>query len=195
MTWMDAVNLCLTAIGEAPVNSLSSPGVDASQAVNILNEVNRAVQSEGWHFNTRRGVVLPRQAFTPFFIYVPTTTLFVDTIEEDKGIDVVVVDDKLYNLREDTFEFDKDLKCNMTVLLNFEHMPAQAQQYVAVRAARVFQARTIGSGELNNLTSEDEVKARVALKKIESRRADRNVMTDNNFALRTKLRSWNRRGF
>jgi hypothetical protein len=189
------VNLCLTAIGEAPVNSLENPGVDASQAINVLNEVNRAVQSEGWHFNTRKRVTLVPQPFTPKYIYVPSNTLFVDTIEEDMAFNVIHVEDKLYNVLEDTYEFDKSLLCNLTVLLNFVHVPAQAQHYIAVRAARAYQARTIGSGELNNLTAEDEVKARVALKRTESRRADHNVLLDNTFAMRTKLRSWNRRGF
>ena len=52
-TQLEAVNTMLSTIGEAPVNSLTgSLPVDASMAVNILNEVNREVQSAGWKFNT-----------------------------------------------------------------------------------------------------------------------------------------------
>ena len=52
-TQLEAINTMLSTIGEAPVNSLTgSLPVDASMAVNILNEVNREVQSAGWKFNT-----------------------------------------------------------------------------------------------------------------------------------------------
>ena len=51
-TKLDAVNTMLSAIGEAPVNSLSSGLVEAEIAETILNTVDREVQSMGWHFNT-----------------------------------------------------------------------------------------------------------------------------------------------
>ena len=51
-TQLDAVNTMLSAIGEAPVNSLSSGLVEAEVAESILNTVDREVQAMGWHFNT-----------------------------------------------------------------------------------------------------------------------------------------------
>ena len=51
-TKLDAVNTMLSAIGEAPVNSLSSGLIEAEIAETILDTVNTEVQSMGWHFNT-----------------------------------------------------------------------------------------------------------------------------------------------
>ena len=54
-TQLEAVNTMLGHIGEAPVNSISNTAelpVSAANAVTILDEISREVQSEGWHFNT-----------------------------------------------------------------------------------------------------------------------------------------------
>ena len=50
-----------STIGEAPLNTLSgSLPVDGTIAKNVLSEVAREVQSQGWHFNTHYKVTLTR---------------------------------------------------------------------------------------------------------------------------------------
>ena len=50
---LEAVNTILSAIGEAPVNSLTgSLPIDATQAQNLLKEISREIQAAGWHFNS-----------------------------------------------------------------------------------------------------------------------------------------------
>ena len=51
-TELEAVNIMLSSIGEAPVNSLSSGLVDAELAQTTLHNVSREVQAAGWSFNT-----------------------------------------------------------------------------------------------------------------------------------------------
>ena len=59
MTELEAVNVLLTTIGEAPVNTLTGNQVtDVTIARQVLNEVSREVQSQGWYFNTENGVTL-----------------------------------------------------------------------------------------------------------------------------------------
>ena len=59
MTELEAVNVLLTTIGEAPVNTLTGKQTtDVAIAQQVLNEVNREVQSRGWHFNTEYDVEL-----------------------------------------------------------------------------------------------------------------------------------------
>ena len=56
---LEAVNTILSTIGEAPLNTLSgSLPVDGTIAKNVLSEVSREVQSQGWHFNTHYKVTL-----------------------------------------------------------------------------------------------------------------------------------------
>ena len=52
-TKLESINTMLSTIGEAPVNSLTgSLPTDATMAINILDEINREVQAQGWKFNT-----------------------------------------------------------------------------------------------------------------------------------------------
>ena len=53
-TELESVNTMLSMIGEAPVNSLTGTlPLDGTIAKNTLTEINREVQSAGWHFNSR----------------------------------------------------------------------------------------------------------------------------------------------
>ena len=58
MTELEAVNVLLTTIGEAPVLINGKQTTDVAIAQQVLNEVNREVQSRGWHFNTEYNVEL-----------------------------------------------------------------------------------------------------------------------------------------
>jgi hypothetical protein len=58
-TKLEAVNVCLTNIGEAPVASLTGLQVDAQVASSIIDEVSREVQSNGWHWNTEVHTISP----------------------------------------------------------------------------------------------------------------------------------------
>ena len=52
-TQLEAVNTLLHTIGEAPVNSLTGTlPIDATLALNTINEISREVQAAGWHFNS-----------------------------------------------------------------------------------------------------------------------------------------------
>ena len=48
-TLQESVNIILSVLGEAPVNSLT--GTTPSLALNIIEEVSTDVQSRGWYFN------------------------------------------------------------------------------------------------------------------------------------------------
>lgn len=61
-TELEAVNTILSTIGEAPLNTLTgSLPVDGTIAKNVLSEVAREVQSQGWHFNTHNKVTLSKK--------------------------------------------------------------------------------------------------------------------------------------
>ena len=60
-TELEAINIMLAAIGEAPINSLTGTlPSDVRIAQDTLTEVNKEVQSEGWSFNTEIDVTLTR---------------------------------------------------------------------------------------------------------------------------------------
>lgn len=56
---LEAVNQMLSTIGQSRINTLASAG-EANDAQKILEEIDKAVQSEGWHFNQIHDVELTK---------------------------------------------------------------------------------------------------------------------------------------
>lgn len=183
-TELDAVNIMLGTIGESPINSIeAASGVsDAIIARQILNEVSIQVQEEGWHFNVEINFVLT-PAYPSKEIFVPDNCIEVDA--EDTQVDVAIRGNRLYDRINHTYSFEKDIKCNVVLLLPFEDMPQAARHYVTIRAARVFQQRVVGSQVLGSFTEKDEMRARMALRRYESKTADYNILTGNYTVMRT----------
>lgn len=48
----DAINICLSCIGETPVDSPNNTSTNVVLSKQIIEEVSRDVQSKGWWFNT-----------------------------------------------------------------------------------------------------------------------------------------------
>ncbi len=183
-TELDAVNIMLGTIGESPINSIeAASGVsDAIIARQILNEVSIQVQEEGWHFNVETNFVLT-PAYPSKEIFVPDNCIEVDA--EDTRVDVAIRGNRLYDRINHTYAFETDIKCNVVLLLPFEELPQAARHYVTIRAARVFQQRVVGSQVLGAFTEKDEMRARMALRRYESKTADYNILTGNYSVMRT----------
>lgn len=184
---LDAINIMLGTIGESPINSLDAATgvVDAVTARAILSEVSVQVQEEGWHFNTEYEFVL-----TPSLdskeIYVPANAIEVDASAYDRNdIDVAIRGNRLYDRKNKTFQFQQDIKADLTILLEFNELPQAARHYITVRAARVFQQRVIGSDTLGSFSEKDEARALRSMRRYESKTADYNILTGNYSVMRT----------
>jgi hypothetical protein len=171
---LEAVNVMLSSIGEAPVNSLSSGLLDAELAETILNNTNREIQSKGWHFNTEYNYPLVPNSVTNQ-IEMPTNILDVDGMTSDDTLDVVQRSGKLYNRMDHSFTFTKTIKVTLKLLLDFEDIPEAARRYITLKAARVFQDRTIGASDLHGIQQRDELEALVDLQEQENGSADYNI--------------------
>lgn len=160
---LDAVNTMLGVIGEMPVNSLGSGTQRSANVVlaeNVLDETSREIQSEGWHFNTEHKYKLSKDASTHRII-LPLNTLRVDTeVGKYTDIDIVQRGTSLYDRKNHTHKFDKDLEVSIIFLLSFIEMPEQFRSYVAIRAARKFAGRFLASSEIQGLTIRDEIEAK-----------------------------------
>ena len=174
-TELEAVNVILSTIGEAPLNSLSgSLPVDGTMAKNVLSEISREVQSSGWHFNTHYKSTLTRD--TNNNIPVATNVVRVEldpNLESKVDYDLVQRDGKLFNIAKNTDVFDKDFKdVTQVLLLPFNEIPEQAKRYITIRSARVFHDRTLGANTLHKFSQEDEKQALSILRNAEARTGD-----------------------
>ena len=175
-TELEAINIMLAAIGEAPINSLTDTlPVDARTAQNTLTEVNKEVQSEGWSFNTEIDVTLTRDGSNQ--INLPINILRVDpNIHQHPTIDPIQRGLKLYDRQNNKYEFDEDLICTVVYYRDFNELTEQARRYINIKAARIFVDRLIGDQGLRTYTQEDETRARAILTESDYANADHNVL-------------------
>lgn len=168
-TELDAINTMLSAIGEAPINSLlGALPADVAVAVNTLQETSREVQLEGWHFNTEEDFpLLPgrdgRISLAPTIVRVWK--------EDPDGEDIVQRGQLLYDRKNHTYQFESEVRAFILSLLPFDAMPEAFRWYVTLRAARRFQDRTVGSGDQHTFTQQDEHHARVTAEREDTKLA------------------------
>lgn len=146
-TKLDAVNLCMRAIGRQGVDSLTSGDLDAEDAERMLELVSQRLQyngGKGWWFNRE-----PGWSFAPDTngeVLLPNNTLQVlqaYTINTRK-IDITVRANRLYSNKLHSFNVstligsDGFIWLDLMLMLPFEHMPANAIQAIAYQAASEF---------------------------------------------------------
>jgi hypothetical protein len=172
-TELEAVNIMLETIGESPINSLQDLlPVDATIARSILLETSKAEQSRGWNFNKETDFPLTPDSQTNE-INIPVNFIFIDI----EGLDTAIRGTKLYNSERHDFTFpQKTYKATVIQLLEFDEMPEQARRYIAIKAARTFQTRAIGSETLHSFSEIEEYKARAELLRYDSRLGKRTML-------------------
>ena len=176
-TELEAVNLMLSAIGEAPVSSLTDPSLlDASLAKEVLEQTSIALQTRGLHCNTDLNLKLTRDA-TSNEINLPTNTAKVDSTGTSVTRDVVQRGSKLYDRDNHTFTFDEDIYVDIVYLLEFDDLPQHVRRYAMTKASRRFQTRFMGSETLAGFTAQDEQEALIEFERTEAQTEDTNLLT------------------
>ena len=175
-TELESINIMLAALGESPVNNLTGTlPVDAQQALSILNEQSRMIQSEGWSFNTEIDVTLPKDNFKKVALGVDV--LRVDpNIHHHPNIDAIQRGLKMYDRLNNTFEFDQDLICTIVYFRDFTEIPEPARNYITIKAARIFIDRLIGDNNLRAYNQQDEARARAVLLETDTENGDHNLL-------------------
>ena len=171
-TELEAVNIILSGIGEAPISSFAEVTAHVSLARNNLAEISRETQTEGWQWNTEDDFPLTPDA-AKGEIKLPPTAIRVHFREPDDR-ELTIRGQRVYDRVNHSFIFSPGVRIlvTLTLLLPFEDLPEAARRYITLKAARVFQERTVGSGTLYDFQQADEARAR-ALMLAEERRQDR----------------------
>ena len=171
-TELSAVNSILGSIGQSPVTSLGLPESGTGDTINfqnpeiafiynILTEVNKDVQNEGWHFNTEYHVTTTLDAAGE--ISVPGDALRYDFFSEgiDKTFDVVNRNGKLYDLVDHSSTFDSGTYyLDIVRLYPFTDLPNAFQRYITYRSASRAAAQLVSNPQLVQLLQTQEAQAR-----------------------------------
>jgi hypothetical protein len=187
MTELEAVNVLLTTIGESPVNTLTGNQVtDVTIANQVITEVSREVQTQGWHFNTEDRVVLSRDVNNN--IIIPADVARIDT----PFFNTTIREGKLFNLTDRTYVFSASIEATIVYFQDFTVLPDVVKKYISTRASRIFSDRMLNSETIHKMVRRDEEKALTDMKAFESDTADFNMM-DSYSVARVMNRGHNRR--
>lgn len=164
--------MVLSAIGEAPVSTLTNPFHEVVLAQAQIQNSSRELQMAGLHCNTDHDFILnPVEGG----IAVPAGALSVRPYYG--GDHFVVRAGKLYDKTTNSFAFTQPVHCNIIWLLDFEDLPEPHRFYVAVRAARVVAHNYVGAMDIERFTAADEARAKVIVD-AEEMRASAHLMSN-----------------
>tara|TARA_S200000501_G_scaffold210243_1_gene197519 strand:- start:404 stop:1060 length:657 start_codon:yes stop_codon:yes gene_type:complete len=177
-TELSAVNSILGSIGQAPVTTLGAVTTDATNSGqeivntfanpqiaiihNLLMEVTKDVQNEGWHFNKQDNKKVSPDGNGNFVI--PNNYLRYDVHNGlyDRNLDVVRKNGKLFDNVTDTDVFTGDLYFDITYLLDFNDVPPAIQRYIIARASVRAATQLVSNQELVQLLRFEEAQTRAS---------------------------------
>ena len=173
---LQAVNVILSNIGQAPTTTLDTTNPQVSLATLILEQVSSDVQAEGWVFNTEQNYPFTPDSTTGEIV-VPKNVIQID---QPWGTDynVVIRGGKLYDRNDHSFKWDKTQYLTVTWLFDFDDLPEAAKQYITTRASNLFAMRATGSTEVAKYSEREEANARAALMEYECNQGDYSVFSD-----------------
>lgn len=180
---LDAVNIILGALGEAPVATLigTLPG-DVAVAYRTLTEIRKRILMLGWDCNTEKEVQLALNQDGEVVIAPTVLKIELSATGFPGDQEITQRGKRLYDKKNRTYVFASAPLVDQVVMLGWDELPEQLRIYVALKAARVFQARTLGAPELAGFTVQDENEARIAWLDADGDSANYNMLRNPQFA-------------
>ena len=177
-TELSAVNSILGSIGQSPVTTLNFTNPETEFIYNILTEVSKDVQNEGWQFNLEENVTVTPSSNK---ISVGNQEIRVNIHQhanQAKLMDTVIRYDganrRVYSLEDNKFDAftEASYKADIVTLYLFEKIPNVFQRYITYRAAVRAATQLIANPQLVQLLQLQEVTARANCLEYEGRQGD-----------------------
>lgn len=181
---LTSINILLQTINELPIESTDDliNSTTAQLAEMTIVEVKKEVLSQGWHFNTDKKYPFPPDING--IIGVPSNVLDIRATSKN----VIMRDWKLYDKETFSFTFEDAVDCDVVWDTDFNSLTHPIRHYITIKAARVFQARTIGDQTAYAYTVKDEEDAYLSAKFSESRTGKYNILSSEYGVLNSGLR-------
>ena len=151
-------------------NTLANPEI--SFIYNILTEVNKDVQNEGWVFNKEYNVKI--EPDTNKHISIPANVLSYDLHRDDENRDKNLVrrSGKLWDTIGQTFEFDNDAYLDILWLWPYEDLPSPFKRYIIARASVRAATQLVSNPQLVQLLQIQEAQTRATCTEYECQQGD-----------------------
>ena len=177
-TELRAVNSILGSIGQSPVTALNFKNPEIEFIYNILTEVSKDVQNEGWQFNLEENVTVTPSS-NKISLGNEEIRVNVHSAGDDtKLIDTVIRYDganrRVYSLDDNKFDAftESTYKCDIVPFYYFEKIPNVFQRYITYRSAVRAATQLIANPELVQLLQLQEITARANWLEYEGRQGD-----------------------
>ena len=185
-TELRAVNSILGSIGQSPVTALNFKNPEIEFIYNILTEVSKDVQNEGWQFNLEE-----KKSYTPNQTSGHADEHKIVVLDEwirvnvhssqtsEKLIDTVIRYDendarRVYSLEENKFDAftATTYYLDLVTLYAFEKVPNVFQRYITYRSAVRAATQLLANPALVQLLQLQEITARANCLEYEGRQGD-----------------------
>ena len=181
-TNLSAVNSILGAIGQSPVTELNYQNPELGFIFNILTEVNKDVQNEGWVFNVEKHVPAPIESDKR--VPIANNILRYDKHDDYKyrTKDLVrrtdPMDGKTYlwNTVDHTYEFNEPFELDVVYLWEFTELPSVFQRYIISRASVRAATQLVSNPQLVQLLQQQEALTRATCMEYECLQGDHSYM-------------------
>ena len=167
-----AVNVLLQMINEEPINDDIELAeiLEARIAASVLIETKKEVLSEGWDFNQDNNYEFPQDPAG--YIAIPANVL---DISDTQG-DLIMRDWRLYSKSGQSALFTEPQKLNVIWDVDFNSLTHPIRNFITVRAARKFQARTVMDKAVYSYSQEDEQSAHTVARRSEGFTGNYNML-------------------
>ena len=177
-TNLSAVNSILGAIGQSPVTEINYQNPELGFIFNILTEVNKDVQNEGWVFNVEKHVPAPINSAKR--VPIANNILRYDTHDDYKYRTQDLVRRKdptdgqtyLYNTVDHTYEFEEAFELDVVYFWEFTDLPSVFQRYIISRASVRAATQLINNPQLVQLLQQQEAMNRASCMEYECTQGD-----------------------
>jgi len=152
-------------------NTYANPEI--SFIYNLLTEVNKDIQNEGWIFNIERHVKKTPETDTGY-ISIPNNVLRYDLHDNltHKTQDLVRRNGRLYDMVDHTDVFTDDVYLDIVYLWPFTDLPNVFKRYITYRASVRAATQLVSNPQLVQLLQAQEVYARANCMEYECQQGD-----------------------
>ena len=177
-TNLSAVNSILGAIGQSPVTELNYQNPELGFIFNILTEVNKDVQNEGWVFNVEKHVPAPINSNKRVPIannilrYDLSDNYTFRTQDLVRRTDPTDEQTYLYNTVAHTYEFNDPFDLDVVYLWEFTDLPSVFQRYIISRASVRAATQLVNNPQLVQLLQQQEAVNRASCMEYECTQGD-----------------------
>lgn len=171
--FLASVNVMLQMINELPISDdvELSEILEAQLAASVLIETKKEVLSEGWDVNSDDDYEFPQDANG--FISIPANVLDISSTDGN----IIMRNWQLYNKKDQTAIFDEPQAMDVIWDLDFNTLSHPIRNFITIRAARKFQARTVMDTDVYGYSQLDEEEAHMIARRSEGFTGKYNMLT------------------